>query len=89
MLAFVGFRTGGVSRAPPFRDELLSIERLEERARSLAARFTVAPAHRGARGVLPRLEENARLLRAVYHELADDAHHGEFVTAAAEWLLDN
>ena len=28
---------------PPLRDELLSIERLEERAKSLAARFTVAP----------------------------------------------
>ena len=28
---------------PPLRDELLSIERLEERAHSLAARFTVAP----------------------------------------------
>ena len=33
MLAFAGFGNGGVTRAPPFRDELLSIERLEERAR--------------------------------------------------------
>jgi hypothetical protein len=31
------FRPGVSSAAPPFRDELLSIERLEERAASLAA----------------------------------------------------
>ena len=30
----------------PFRDELLSVERLDERARSLGARFTVDPRRR-------------------------------------------
>jgi hypothetical protein len=33
----------------PFRDELLSIERLEERAMTLAATFTVDPVPRPAR----------------------------------------
>jgi cyclic beta-1,2-glucan synthetase len=73
----------------PFRDELLSVERLDERARSLAARFTVDPSRRSARSVFPRFDDNVRLLREAYRTLADDVHRGEFVTAAAEWLLDN
>ncbi|MDD5305562.1 MAG: hypothetical protein PHS14_20880 [Elusimicrobia bacterium] len=76
-------------RRKPFRDELLSIELLEERARALGARFTVDPSRRAARSVFPRFDENARLLRDAYRELTDDAHRGEFVTPAAEWLLDN
>jgi len=83
------------NRAPPraekpLRDELLSIERLEERARALAARFTLDPNPlRASRNVLPRLDDNARVLREAYVTMADDVHRGEFVTPAAEWLLDN
>ena len=74
----------------PLRDELLSIERLEERARALAARFTLDPnPRRAARNVLPRFDDNARVLREAYVTMADDVHRGEFVTPAAEWLLDN
>jgi cyclic beta-1,2-glucan synthetase len=80
-------------RAPdpqkPFRDELLSIERLEERARALGARFTVDPSRRAAQSVFPRFNENGRILRDAYRALADDVHAGQFVTPAAEWLLDN
>ena len=78
-------------RSPRSRsaDELLSIERLEERARALAARFTVDPSRRTARSVFPRFDDNARVLREAYRALADDVHRGEFVTPAAEWLLDN
>ncbi len=76
--------------APPLRDELLSIERLEERARSLAARFTVRPGSRwGTRGVFARFHDNARTLKEVYQALAADVHGGTFVTPSAEWLLDN
>lgn len=64
----------------PLRDELLSVERLEERARSLAARFTVAPTSRRAKRPFPRLSDNARVLREAYATLADDVHRGEFVT---------
>ncbi|HEX9052216.1 MAG TPA: glucoamylase family protein, partial [Anaeromyxobacter sp.] len=86
--------SGGSRRAPgapekPFRDELLSVERLDERARSLAARFTVDPSRRSARSVFPRFEDNVRLLREAYRALAGDVHRGEFVTPAAEWFLDN
>jgi cyclic beta-1,2-glucan synthetase len=74
----------------PFRDELLSIERLEERARALAARFTLHPdPRRASRNVLPRFEDNARALRRAYVSMAEDVHRGHFVTPAAEWLLDN
>jgi cyclic beta-1,2-glucan glucanotransferase len=69
----------------PLRDELLSIERLEERAHALAARFTVDPSSRHvARSVFPRFDDNARVLRDAYRALADDAHRGEFVTPAGE-----
>ncbi|MBZ5559424.1 MAG: DUF3131 domain-containing protein [Acidobacteriia bacterium] len=74
----------------PFRDELLSIERLEERALALAASFTVDPnPRRRARNIFPRFDDNARVLRDAYRTLADDVRTGQFVTAAAEWLLDN
>lgn len=74
----------------PLRDELLSIEGLEERALALAARFTVDPNHRRrARDTFPRFEDNVRVLRAAYRTLADDVRCGCFVVSAAEWLLDN
>ncbi len=85
------FRGGGRPRVEkPLRAELLSIERLEERARALAASFTLArDPRRKARPFFSRLEDNARVLRAAYRVLADDVHRGEFVPPAAEWLLDN
>ncbi|HEU4765681.1 MAG TPA: hypothetical protein VFT93_08545, partial [Candidatus Eisenbacteria bacterium] len=74
----------------PLRGELLSVEHLEERARVLAASYTVARnPRRRARRLLPRLHENARVLRHAYRELANDVRRGEPVVPAAEWLLDN
>ena len=74
----------------PFRDELLSIERLEERALALAASFTVDPSpRRRARTIFPRFNDNGRVLRHAYRVLADDVRKGQPVTAAADWLLDN
>ena len=73
--SFLG-RARGAQGVPerPFRDELLSVERLDERARSLAARFTVDPSRRGARSVFPRFDDNVRVLRDAYRTLADDVH---------------
>ncbi|MGO9764567.1 MAG: GH36-type glycosyl hydrolase domain-containing protein [Myxococcaceae bacterium] len=74
----------------PLRDELLSIERLDERARALAARFTIdSRPRRRARNLFPRFEDNARVLAGAYQTLSEAVHRGEFITAAAEWLLDN
>jgi cyclic beta-1,2-glucan synthetase len=87
---FLQWRRRTLSPEKPFRDELLSIERLEERALSLAATFTIDPSpRRRARTIFPRFNDNARLLRAAYRTLADDVRRGQFITAAAEWLLDN
>ncbi len=72
----------------PFRDEFLGAERLEDRAVTLALRFTVDP-HRRPNSILPRFEDNARVLRHAYEALAGDVRAGRFVTAASEWLLDN
>ncbi|HEY2906806.1 MAG TPA: DUF3131 domain-containing protein, partial [Vicinamibacterales bacterium] len=83
-------RTATPASEKPFRDELLSIERLEERALALAASMTVDPGPRQrARNIFPRFDANARVLRDAYRTLADDVRTGVFVTAAAEWLLDN
>src|SRR3990172_3362576 len=74
----------------PLRDELLSIERLEERAKALAARVTVDPTpRRNARDVFPRFADNARVLREAYLSMAEDVHKGEFVTPAAAGLPAN
>jgi cyclic beta-1,2-glucan synthetase len=74
----------------PLRAELLSIERLEERAKALAASFTLARnPRRKARSFFSRLDDNARVLREAYRTCSDDVHRGAFVPPAAEWLLDN
>jgi cyclic beta-1,2-glucan synthetase len=74
----------------PLRGELLSVEGLEERAKSLATLFAPVPAVRASgRNVLPRLAENLVALAAAYRSLADDVHRGLAVPPAAEWLLDN
>lgn len=80
-----GGRHGTVPRAEPFRDELLSIERLEERARALADRFTMDPFRRVARSVSPRFDENGRLLRHAYRVFAADVHRGEFITPGSSF----
>ena len=78
------------SSEKPFRDELLSSERLEDRALALAAAFTIDPSpRRRARNIFPRFADNARVLRDAYRTLADDVRAGQSITSAAEWLLDN
>ncbi|HEX5819043.1 MAG TPA: hypothetical protein VFY20_09200, partial [Gemmatimonadales bacterium] len=84
------FGSRRVKRELPLRAELLSIERLEERARALAATFTLARDHRPQdRDFFRRLDDNTHVLRHAYRTLADDVHRGEFLAPAAEWLLDN
>jgi len=74
----------------PLRDELLSIERLEDRALALAASLTIDPnPNRRAKNNIPRFNDNVRQLRVAYRTLADDVRNGRFVVSAAEWLLDN
>ena len=75
---------------PPLRAELLSIDRIEDRARVLAAGLLLDPnPRRRPRDTFPRFEENVRLLRSAYRTLADDVRAGRFVAPAADWLIDN
>ena len=74
----------------PLHGELLGVERLEERARALAAGYTLSRnPQRGPPRLLRRLSDHARVLRHAYRTLADDVRRGEPVAPAAEWLLDN
>src|SRR4051812_41116204 len=73
----------------PIRDELYSVERLEQEAAALAAEHRVyAGRHRGRR-LLPALEENGRLLVAAYRALTDAIRKERTISPAAEWLVDN
>ena len=74
----------------PLHGELLGLEQLEERARSLAAGFTLArDPRRGPLDPLRRLADDARALRHAYRTLAGDVRRGEAFVPAGEWLLDN
>src|SRR2546426_1838043 len=74
----------------PLHGELLGVERLEERARALAAGFTLARnPRRGPPELLRRLSNHTRVLRHAYRPLAGDVRRGEPIAPAAEWLLDN
>ncbi len=84
------FRRRRPEEAVPLRGEPLSLESLEERAKTLAAVFTLARDTRaGGHDVRARLQDNLVVLRGAYKTLADDVHRGDVVDPAAEWLLDN
>ena len=74
----------------PLRAELLSVEHLEDRARVLAASYTLARRpRRRSYHILPRLRDNARVLRRAYQALAEDVRRGASIAPASEWILDN
>jgi cyclic beta-1,2-glucan synthetase len=71
------------------RDELFSIERLEEHAGSLAnaQQITASPIPR--RSLAVRLRDNEAVLLEAYRTIGSAADERHAVTPAAEWLLDN
>jgi cyclic beta-1,2-glucan synthetase len=71
------------------RGELLSLEGLEERAKSLAVGFLGTSAETGDYPSSARLDAPLRALSAAYRAFGDDVHRGGAVAPAAEWLLDN
>src|SRR5664279_3976454 len=74
----------------PLRGELLGLESLEERAKTLAGVFTLArDSGAGRHDIRTRLDANLRVLREAYRLLAGDVRRGDAVDPAAEWLLDN
>ncbi|MBA3713248.1 MAG: hypothetical protein H0W76_12500 [Pyrinomonadaceae bacterium] len=73
----------------PIREELYSVERLEQYAATLAAAHRISPVARRGRTLLPALEENGRQLVAAYRALADAIRKERTISPAAEWLVDN
>ena len=72
----------------PIREELYSIERLEQYAATLAAEHEIAEKPHRASLLLPRLEENGRKLIASYKSLAESIRAAHVISPAAEWLVD-
>jgi len=70
----------------PIREELFSIERLEQYAATLAYGHQVSERPRRGRVLLPRFEENGRYLIAAYRKLTKAVFEGQVVSPAAEWL---
>jgi len=73
----------------PIRGELLPPERLAERARDLAKGSRTKARKARGRPMLPRLEEDARVLLACYRDVALAIAQGRPISPAAEWLADN
>ncbi len=71
------------------REELFSIERLEQHAATLAAAQTVRKKPVARRPLGVRLRDNERTLLAAYRSIATAVGNGRAITPAAEWLLDN
>ena len=78
----------GVEHAP-IRAELLSIDRLEQFAASLAKSQPLLASSRHGRALLRRSRQNARVLRGHYDSIAHTTSSRRSVTPAAEWFVDN
>src|SRR5262252_5229353 len=72
----------------PIRGELLSVERLEQMAETIA-RHRVSPSHSPRAPLLPRTRDNGRVLLRCYRTLAAVVNEERATTPAAEWLVDN
>jgi cyclic beta-1,2-glucan synthetase len=73
----------------PIRAELLSVERLEQYAETLAAGHSVPLEPDAGLPLGPRLRENAEVLKQAYAVIARSIQADHPITPAAEWLLDN
>jgi cyclic beta-1,2-glucan synthetase len=71
------------------REEIFSIERLEEHAKSLAAAQPVSSTPGFGRSLGTRLRNNEKVLLAAYRSIAAAVDEGRGITPAAEWVLDN
>ena len=95
MKPWLGRLFGGGSLDSPWnsdeilREELFSVERLEQHARSLAAAQQITPRPAARRPLRTRLRDNELVLLAAYRAIAAAAGEGRAISPAAEWLLDN
>ena len=73
----------------PVREELFSVQRLEEHARSLAVAQSVTPKPTRGNPLSGRLADNGAVLLHVYRTIARSIDEDRAITPAAEWLVDN
>jgi cyclic beta-1,2-glucan synthetase len=73
----------------PIRAELMSVERLEQLAETLARSQPLLPSSWQGRALLTRTRQNARALRRHYDSIAHTTSSQRSVTPAAEWFVDN
>ncbi len=72
----------------PLRAELYSVNQLEHHAKVLAGLHEIATVAALDR-LIPRLEENERILIRTYDLLTDAVKTSRRIVPAAEWMLDN
>ncbi|MGD0563212.1 MAG: glucoamylase family protein [Roseiarcus sp.] len=73
----------------PIREELFSVERLEEHARSLALAQIVSSRTTKGQPLARRLVDNGAVLLEAYRSIVEAINEGRAITPAAEWLVDN
>jgi cyclic beta-1,2-glucan synthetase len=84
-----------MSSAPPWadeeaiREELFSVERLEQHAESLAAAQSVSSRPERGRPLAKRVRDNDEALLDAYRVIAAAIADKRPITPAAEWLIDN
>jgi cyclic beta-1,2-glucan synthetase len=84
-----------MSSAPPWadeeaiREELFSVERLEQHAESLAAAQPVSSQPERGRSLAQRVRDNDEALLDAYRVIAAAIKDKRPITPAAEWLIDN
>ncbi len=84
-----------MSPAPPWageeaiREELFSVERLEQHAESLAAAQSVSSQPERGRPLAIRVRDNDEALLDAYRVIAAAIADKRSITPAAEWLIDN
>jgi cyclic beta-1,2-glucan synthetase len=86
---------GGAASASPWdnqesiREEIFSVDRIEEHARSLARAQPVMPKPTKGHPLAGRLADNGAVLLAAYQTMVKALDEGRPITPAAEWLIDN
>jgi cyclic beta-1,2-glucan synthetase len=73
----------------PIREELFSVERLEDHARSLAVAQIVSSRASKGQPLSRRLVDNRAVLLNAYRSAAKAINDGRVITPASEWLVDN
>ena len=71
------------------RDASLTVEELEEHARSMSLEHTVSSKKSRLNWPVSRMNENAAFIRQAYDDLNEDIVGKRALPPAAEWLLDN